>query len=223
LNSIINRTVQRKSLVTYQRAGRIAGSNRYFTPALSAPRPGSFAITIRLVFPQEYQSNLLCNAQDIIDDILTGIDHINKGDEKAVRDLISSEPYYVNFVSQTKKLAPDGENVSLVGLTSGRRKIGLTKIQKEIRVISETKDTEPVNLDIVRIQGILDYAKSRGTDQVGLTADDGRRYSVYVREGMDDLVKSYFDQKVSIMGSFDRVKRRLYLTEIDFANTSETK
>jgi hypothetical protein len=65
------------------------------------------------------------------------------------------------------------------------------------------------------LRGILDYAKARGQDIVGFTTDDGRLWYINVREGMDDVVRSYFDQRVSVTGDYDSKQRKVFLREIE--------
>lgn len=215
LYSILSRTVQRKLKRAYQRSGRPGGMYSYFTPALSVPRSGSFAITVRLVMPSEYQTTMLFNPSEVISEVLAGVDLVDRGDQQAVKTLISEDAYYTNFISQVKRMAPDGENITLVGLTSGVKQVGLTRIRQEIAAIPGARSAEESSAQSVTLEGMLNYARSRGTDVVGLTTDDGKNWYVDVREGMDDLVKSYFDQRVSIKGSYDAHSRRIHLTDIE--------
>lgn len=215
LYSILSRTVQRKLRREYQRSGRPAGMYKYFTPALSVPRTGSFAITLRLVLPREYQTMMFLSASEIIDEVLNGVQYINRGDIEGLRQFIEGEAYYLNFVSQARKMAPDGENISLVGLSSTEKSVGLTRIHKDIPVVAKLGIPEEERFQTIRLKGILDYAKSRGKDIVGLTTDDGKTFSIHVRAGMDDLVRSYFDERVSVTGSQDTIGRKIYLTDIE--------
>jgi len=215
LYSILSRTVQRKMQRDYQRSGRPAGMYKYFTPALSVPRIGSFAITLRLGLPKEYQTTMLFSAEDIIDEILAGVEYINKGDIEGLSQLIDGEAYYLNFVSQARIMAPDGENIKSVGLSSTKKSVGLTRIHKDIPVVAKPGIPEEARLKPIKLKGVLDYAKSRGKDMLGFTTDDGRIWYLHVREGMDDLVRSYFDEAVSVSGSYDPRHRKIYLTDIE--------
>jgi len=217
LYSILSRTVQRKMRRDYQRSGRPAGIYKYFTPALSVPRTGSFAITLRLGLPLAYQTMMFFSASEVIDEILTGVEYINKGDIESLRRLIGEEAYYLNFVSQARKMAPDGENINLVGLSSTKKSVGLTRIHKDIPVVAKLGIPEGDRLQPIKVKGVLDYANARGKDIIGFTTEDGRPLYVHVREGMDDLVRSYFDERVSVTGSYDIVQKKIYLTDIEAA------
>lgn len=215
LHSILSRTIQRKMRRDYQRSGRLAGMYKYFTPALSVPRAGSFAITLRLGLPLESQTTMFFSASEIIDEILTGVEYINKGDTDSLRQLIGEEAYYLNFVTQARRVAPDGDNIRMVSLSSTKKSVGLTRVHRDISVGPKTDIPDEDRFQRVNLKGVLDYAKSRGKDMLGFTTDDGRPWYVYVHAGMDDLVRSYFDERVSVTGSFDTVHKKIYLTDIE--------
>lgn len=212
--SILSRTVQRKMKRAYQRTGRLAGMYRYFTPALSVPRAGSFAVTFRLAVPSEYQKMMFIDTTEIIDEILAGTEFIDKGDEERLKELIREEAYYLNFVSSVRKMAPDGDNISLVGLTSNRRQVGLTRQYKDIPIVLPAEISDEAKFPHMEVKGVLNYANARKEDVLGLTDEDNHNWYVSVREGMDDLVKSYFDQKVLLTGAYDIRQRRIYLEDI---------
>jgi hypothetical protein len=48
------------------------------------------------------------------------------------------------------------------------------------------------------LSGVLDEASVRGAEQVGLTEDNGSAYTLWVREGMDDIVHNYFNRRVQV-------------------------
>ena len=211
--SLLSRTVQRKMNRVYQRTGRPAGMYKYFTPALSVPRPGSFAIAFRLALPSQYQRVMFVDAAEIIEDIVAGMEFINQGNEERLEELIVEEAYYLNFISSARKMAPDGENINLVGLTSRRRQVGLTRQSKDISLVSKDKILDETKFKRIELKGVLDYAKARKEDKVGITTED-KHYVIYVREGMDDLVRSYFDHNVTVTGAFDEINNRIYLEDI---------
>ena len=212
--SILSRTVQRKMKREYRRSGRLAGMYRHFTPTLSVPRAGSFAITFRLALPSEHQKMMFVDAAEIIDEILAGMEFINKGNEERLKELIGQEAYYLNFISLARKMAPDGDNINLVGLTSSRRQVGLTKRYKDIPLVSKVEISDETRFQRMELKGVLDYAKARKEDILGLTTEDNRNWYIHVREGMDDLVRSYFDQNVIVSGTYDVRDRRVYLEDI---------
>ena len=212
--TLIDRTMQRKMGATYQRHGRVAKTYRPFIPALSAARPGSFAITIKLavVKGEQIPLPLIITADQVIDEVMAGIELINKGDEKGLRERIQQDNYYRNFVALTRDMAPDGDKIKLVGFTSLRGERSLTRQRSKIEISPEVVKgkAEPTP---IRIVGILDYATARKRkDAIGLTAEDGQEYTITVQEGLDDLVRAYFNQKVVVTGLRDQ--KHLYLTDV---------
>jgi hypothetical protein len=200
---ITTRTVQRLLGRRYQRTGRIAEMYRYFTPSLSVPRLGSFAITFRLGVPSEHQTNLFINADQVIDEVIVGMSYVNEGDNNSLRNLINNESYYLSFLSHARKLVPDGERINFVGLTSLKNKIGITKRVQDVSLAPEYLIPGTVEQKQIELEGILDYAEARRVDRIGLTTDENKNYTIIVKEGMDDLVRSYFDQRVRVIGVTD--------------------
>ena len=210
---LVDRTVQRKMNRSYQTGGRIAGLYRPFVPALSAPREGSFAITLKLGRVEEQQLPLGVDAAQIIDEVLAGIEFLNDSDEEGLRGLIQEEAYFNNFVSLARDMAPDGERVSFVGFTSKSRAIGLTRRHQDIELVLKPEAIEAaVELSPITVEGQIDEATHRRQDRIGIKADDGTEYDILVQERLDDLARSYFGQRVIITGNYDG--KKIYLADI---------
>lgn len=213
VSKIIDRTVQRLMQRDYQQSGRVAQIYKPFTPALSVPREGSFAITFKLLREGDQQLSLFVDAAQVIDEVLNGIELINNQHEDSLRQHIHSDSYYRQFISLTKDTAPDGKKISFVGFTSSRRSVGLTRSKDHIDLLPDTpivsRESERTP---IKVTGVLDYASSRDKDVIGLTAEDDKHYAILVEEGMDDYVRSYFKQIVSVTGQFDGAN--IHLSEI---------
>ncbi len=214
--TIIDRTIQRLMGANYhQGSGRIPRMSRPFIPTLSTARPGSFAITIRLGVAKGEQKPLFLTAEKVIDEILTGIDLINKSDEMGLRERIKIEGYYRHFLVSTRDIAPDGDKIRFVGFTSSKRAVSLTKKRdeiSEIKITTESGKGETKESDI-KVEGLLDFASARKKKgAIGLTTKDGDEYNIIVEEGLDDLVRSYFSQWVVITGLSK--KKNIYLKDI---------
>jgi hypothetical protein len=129
---------------------------------------------------------------------------------------IPQQAYYLNFISLAKDIAPDGEQVKLIGLTSRNREVSFSRSRGEIQFIQEVhpeSDEDESNREPIEVEGTLDYATSRKRNVIGLTTEDNDQYYVVIKEGMDDLVKSYFNQSVRVKGiTFDR--RNIYPIDI---------
>ena len=196
---LLERTTQRLLRKEYQRSGCVARQYQPFIPVVQAFNEGSFIVRFQLISQNDRQLSLLFDASDVIDEVLSGIELINSNDEE-VLERNMSEAYYWNFLSLVQEIAPDGDRVSLVGLSSVNKIVTLTRVRSEISLTSsQQKDNDEVGQPIV-VEGELDYAKSRGNDEIGLTPSEGEPYTITVREGMDDLVRTYWKQYVKITG-----------------------
>lgn len=210
--TLIDRTIQRVMGVTYQRSGRVAKTYRPFVPALSAARPSSFAITIKLAVAKGEQIPLLITAAQVIDEIMAGVELINNADEKGLRERIQQDNYYRNFIALTRDIAPDGEKISFVGFTSLRKAVSLTRQRSQIEISPEAEKGD-VGRTPIRVEGILDYATARRhKEAIGLTTEDGKEYTIVVQEGLDDLVRAYFKQWVLVTGLYDQ--KLIYLKDV---------
>ena len=131
-----------------------------------------------------------------------------------------------NFGALAKKLAPDGKNVTLVGLTSHRpdrsREVALTRSREELRDLAVRIDalgaeasTAMPGHEPVEVKGSLHYAdKIGGSDgTIKLEEQDGSVHEILVPEGlMTDIVRPLWDSVVTVTGL--RHGQRIELKEI---------
>jgi len=186
---------------------------------LVAPRPGSFTVTLRL--GRQMQLPGMDLSEQVIDEIMECFKLIGEGKENSLQERITEEPYYQNFLGLAKRIAPDGEKVSQVGLTTSRngreQRVAITRKQKEIST-SPTKKHESEKQDLITVMGRLLFAdgtKTRG--EIQLVDDNGQSYFVIVPEGMmNDIVRPLWDNIVVVTGTKD--KKRIYLKEITRAD-----
>jgi len=214
---LIDRTVQRLMGSAYQRQGRPLKEFRPFTPILATPQPGSFAVTVRLGSRVGGMVPLFPKAEDVIDNVLNGIELVNEAREDDLRSLIKDEAYFVNFVSLARGMAPDGERISTIQFRTRRRLVPLERTREEIKIPHVEESKEPETLEEVVLEGVLDFATSRkGDREIGLTTDDGTEYDIEVKEGLDDLVRSHYGSHVEVAGILEvrGSKRHLLLADI---------
>jgi tetratricopeptide (TPR) repeat protein len=186
---------------------------------LVAPRPGSFTVTLRL--GRQMQLPGMDLSEQVIDEIMECFKLISEGNENTLQKRITEEPYFQNFLGLAKRIAPDGEKVSQVGLTTTRngkeQRVAITRKQKEISTIS-TKKTEGEKQNFITVMGRLLFAdgtKTRG--EIQLVDDNGQSYLVVVPEGMmNDIVRPLWDNVVVVTGTKD--KKRIFLKEITRAD-----
>jgi hypothetical protein len=200
--SLTTKTIQRRLGREFQSSGQAAKMYRPFVPTLGAPTSGSFIITLKLVHPEETQQlSFLIDIEQLIDEVITGIDLVNKSDDRALRGLIKDETYYYHFVSLTREMAPDGDRVSSVGFTTKSRAINLTRYHNDIPLIAQPQvQLDKEKLEVTTVIGKLDYAVAREKGVIGLTTEENRHFTISVHEGLEDLVRSYFGQWVEVVG-----------------------
>jgi hypothetical protein len=215
---LIDRTVQRLMGREYQRRGAIAEMYKAFVPLLYTPRAGSFAVTLKLGRAEGKQIPLFVNASRIIQEIMMGIELINSDKESQLHEHIPQKGYYQQFLSLTRnKLAPDGEQIRYIQFTSQKSRVTFTRTRDEIPLATKSQETdEEREAEVVRIEGVLDYAKSKRQDEIGITTEEGTDYKIVVEEGMDDLVLSHWKHLVIVTGlkKGDRIVKLLDIKSV---------
>jgi len=82
----------------------------------------------------------------------------SQAQEDRLRERIPQESYYNNFIALAKRIAPDGECVSVVGLTSlirgAKVKLAITRKQKDIAPVTKIM-APPEQTRLVRVTGRL--------------------------------------------------------------------
>jgi len=206
--TLLSRTAQRKAGRPYQEKGRTKKEiKERFELYVSIPRAASFAVTFRIGVPQQQLLLPEFNLQsDIIDEIMECLELFNNLDETALRSRISDEKYYNNFIGIAQQLAPDGEDVTVVGFTTLRngseRKVALTQRQDQINIkkIGPPLDEQQA---LITIEGTLRFADSTKPQQNKIKIIDmqGKKHQIIVPEGMmGDIVRPLFDFDVIVTG-----------------------
>jgi hypothetical protein len=212
---LIDRTVQRLMGQAYQGKGN--AKFRPFSPVLEAPREGSFIITLKLE-RSTGQQPLFFDANQVIDQIINGIQMVNNDEEQKLKDLMDgSLGYFRHFVTTTQDIAPDGKKISFVGFKSQLQNVTLTKTQSEIEIPQEVENAKLLDEpQTITISGVLDFVTERkGTENtVGLTTEEGTEYDILVQEGMEDLVESRWKQYITIEGMYYQKRNLVHLLRL---------
>lgn len=208
---LMNRTTERKARRVYRKGGSINVQLRPFVPLITPQPAGSFVMAVELAQPEyeQFQETFLFTLDEIVDDVLTNIKLVYQDEREQLRERIPEEAYYRNFIAGAKRIAPDGKIISHVGLSDKNIDVPVTKLQRDIPLIAPSENIPNVTQDtsqFISIKGILDVANGRGTSFIGLTAEDGKTYDIEIAEGLDDLVRTYFKQTVTISGFVDGKK-----------------
>jgi hypothetical protein len=207
----IYRIVERRSRRPFREAGRLKKSVKdNYEVFVSVPRAASFAVTLKLGQPSD-QPNLphvLDNGQ-VIDEFMDLMQLVNHRELDELRRRIPDDAYLRNFVGLAKKIAPDGDNVRLVGFTSTRsgenRYLPITRCRSDFPGVPAS--LEAGSSGVVEVRGTLRFADdtraSNGT--IRLVEEDGQTsHDVKVPAGMmDDIVRPMWGSIVVVKGVFE--------------------
>ena len=154
--------------------------------------------------------------EETIDDMLECLELFNSGDQDKLKEKIPQEDYYNNFVGLARNIAPDGQEVKLVGFTTVRhgslKTVSLTS-QSEILPATTfarpavTTQEVPDDGETTTVQGILKEADSRNKERgkLHIIDSEGTSHTIIVPPGMmGDIVKPLWESEVLIVGSQKR-------------------
>jgi hypothetical protein len=213
LETVIYRTAERKQGRPYREGGRRKGSlQRQVELYVSAPRAASFAVTFRLGSTEQLGLPGMTLAEDIIGEVFECFSLFALADTELLRTRMGEESYYRNFVGLARKIAPDGQEIRMVGLTARQgareRQVVLSTPRNEIQIAVSDRVSveEAVNVAIspVQIRGFLKLADSRSAEHgtIQLIDSEGRAHPVRVRPGMmSDIVKPLYEEEVIVSGT----------------------
>ena len=219
VRKLIYRTVERLMRRPYREGGAASRVVRDYGLFISVPRAASFAVSLRVsrpiqqplpIFEEEFE---YVEPTQVIDEVLTCLDLFNKSEENRLRDKIPEEAYYRNFIGIAKNIAPDGNEVNLVGFTAVRKgvekRVNLTKPRDEVKLsLEEHIGEEPAaERKILTITGILRFADAIKTERpkIKLIDENGVAHNIIVPEGMmSDIVKPLWEEPVIVTGFYRR-------------------
>ncbi len=207
IQKLIYRTIDRISHRPFQDN---PASPKDYGLFVSTPRAGSFAFSVSIGRPEQPRLPGFDDTHQIVDEVFKGIELLNSNAEEELRELIPDEAYYTNFIALAKRLAPDGEEISLVGFTTVRggseRQVALTRTRNQISIASKSTPTkEPLEASrpIVTLRGQLLHADStkRASGQIKLKDEQGQMHVIVVPPGMmSDIVKPLWEETVEVVG-----------------------
>jgi len=204
------RTIERKQNRPFREKGKAEKNlTDHVNLYLSVPRAASFAVTLRLGEPtnQLFLPGLNYK-ENVIDEVITCFDLFNKSEDEQLKERIKDPSYYTNFVALAKSIAPDGENIDLVGLTalsgSEIRTVKLTRRTKSIALFNPLHISIQEENKFIVVKGRLEYADSRKNKAPTIKLNDEehkKAYTIQVPDGMmSDIVKPLWEEAVEIEG-----------------------
>ncbi len=220
--TLIYRIAQRKAEPQYD--GRIpVGIRKGFRAFASAPRAGSFAMSLKLgrPLPQASFPGVL-DTGEILDEFMDLMELANESNEASVtkiRQRITAPEFQRNFLGLAKKLAPDGDRIRQVGFTVVRggipRYLSVTTPASRFPP-SDVIESTSSQLSIVEISGTLLYATATtDRNRIKIVDQDKSPHDVIVPVGlMDDIVRPMWNSFVTIRGSLKGNQKIVKLREI---------
>ncbi len=208
-SKLIYRIVERRTAKPFREGGSPTKDVQSgYQTFVSAPRTGSFAVTLKLGNPTGQLSfpGVLSNPIEIVDEFMDLIEFINRSRVAEIQERIPDPAYLRNFFGLAKKIAPDGQRIRLVNFTVRRgekeRSVEVAKPASEFPPLPigdrVSNDTESIGL-----QGTLLYANATQGDSNEIRIVDGDRktHRVKVPQGMmNDIVRPMWDSLVEIQG-----------------------
>jgi hypothetical protein len=204
---LLHRTAERMMGLAYRESSLADKDVREaFELFVGVPRAASFAVTLHVSRPSR-QPALPNIGPDftpytLLEEVVDGLRRINAGEVDAVRGAIPQDAYYRNFVALARKFAPDGREITTVGLTligdCARKEVALTKTRREIRPAPQPDITD----EPVAVRGTLLFADERGQRKasIRLVTKDSQEERIIVREGLSDIVRPLWGEEVIVEG-----------------------
>ena len=222
VKKLVYRTIERKMGKDYRSGGGIDSKVRSYETHISNMQAASFAVSLKLREPIEpelpfVEEFKLPKAEEVIDELLDCFDLFNKSNEDALHKRIPDQTYYVNFVSLTKNMAPDGNDIRVVGFTAirkgSKRGVQLTTARKDIDLSSNFDDESETDIERMTITGTLSLADDEMHSKekvIGIKSGD-KKYDVIVRSGLEDIIPLW---NSTITLEVSRIKGKYYLEGI---------
>jgi len=224
--TIFYRTVERLLNLPYRTSADVSREiKNLYGLYVDALEPSSFAVSFEIsrpaqqlsLFP-ELEPKELPVPETITDELMTCFEMLQNEQFNELKDRIRNDDYLGNFVGVTKQLAPDGEDVKLVGFTSvheGKERIVSLKKRRKAMPTAKTVLSEKVSIleepETINLRGVLRQADSlrKGDLCVVKLLDEknGKPKTIYVpRSLMKDVVQDFFEETVDISIHYDGQK-----------------
>ena len=227
--NLLYRTAERQQNRPYRDRGRRDGQlAQNLELYMSVPRAACFAVTFRVGASQQAFLPGLSPGETVIDELLDCLQLYTRGQEVQLKERISEEAYYRNFVSLARTLQPDGAKVNMVGFTTVRRgttkQVAMTEAPNDAPTLTpqdvipeQAKKAKP-DEDIVELRGellIANALKKSGNQsgEIEIVTSGNVRVKVVVPPGMmSDIVKPLWESEVEVTGT--RRGKKVHLMQI---------
>ena len=208
-SKIIQRIVERRSKEPFRERGRpkkdIAQNYELF---VSTPRAASFAVTLKLGRPtgQLFLPGVL-TTNDVLDEFMDLMEMVSQSRISEIRNRISDPAYFRNFIGLSRKIAPDGERIRQVGLTSLRngteRFVDVSTPASEFPPLPVHEELKEFETEPVELRGVLRYADatSDARNRIKIIGESREAHIIEVPDGMmNDIVRPLWASQVRVNG-----------------------
>lgn len=194
---LLDRTSRRLQGQPYQSSGPAPKNLQIFEPMVHAINPGSFEVDIELAHREESTMSMLTTSEVVIGSVIDGLNLVQVGDIARLREYIDDQAYLLNFCLSARELAPDGEDIETVEIAGADRLFEFTRRSPDISVPSLIAEQQVVTPVIRTVTGRLVSGNIRqSSNSIGIVTEDGGYQRLFVTEGLEDLVKTYFNMEV---------------------------
>lgn len=220
-SKIIQRIVERRNNKPFRERGRpdkhIAENYELF---VSTPRAASFAVTLKLGRPtgQLFLPGVI-TTDDIMDEFMDLMEMASQARVSEILKRISDPAYFRNFIGLSRKIAPDGERIRQVGLTTVRngseRFVDVSTPASEFPPIPAPEESQEFETEPVELRGVLRYADAMRdvNNKIKIIDKSGKTLDIEVPEGMmNDIVRPLWASQVRVNGI--RTGSRIVLKDI---------
>jgi len=211
---LVIRTAERLRKLPFREGSRPQkGISDKFSVYMSPARAGSYAVTLQIGVPAEQinQPELpgMSDVNQVIDELLECLELFNDQRKGRLSEKISEPAYYYNFVGISRRLAPDGQEIKMVGLTrlknGNETSLNITRSQEEIVVVRPPTTATERSLGTIPIivEGRLKYADDIDKREIKLIPKEESKkpYKIIVPKGyMDDIVRPLWGSNVKVAG-----------------------
>lgn len=214
IRTLYSRTIQRLNNRPYKTSGSTSDSIKSASQIyLSAGIAASYAVRLKMtrpIFTLEIPG--FETPTKYIDEMLDCIDLVNTGKIKQLRERISDDSYFQNFIDTTRHIAPDGNNIKGVGFVIQRDKKEIQyPLQRKKSDIKFEKPTQISTSDLFQnnesdsdkystLTGSLEIANQpKNYIQLIENSDKKTKHKIYfTNEAQKDIVKKYYGEIVTI-------------------------
>lgn len=229
---LLQRIAERRNGIPFRLQGPPQKSiTDHYPVFMSIPRAASYAVTMKLAQPRQ-QLPLVENKEaidpaEIVNEFMELMHQFNRANYDQIKQTICNEEYTQNFIGLAKMIAPDGDRVKLVGLTSyiqGQTRtvpVNMTKTATNAQLAADQESVDRARTETV--VGTLRFANamSMRSRRIKVIDDEEVAHSIDVPPGlMDDIVRPMWGSKVIVKGIRKR-NNVVYLSDINVWSDAE--